>query len=279
MMLLVRSGIFPHEGQQFLEVDFGMHEVRVAACFTQDPELIRYCQDPDSDMHRDQTERVFLLPREMIVKPVRNLVKGGFVFAEFYGSWYQPVAEKLWKDSTDLVVGDQQPLHDYLASKGLKNLAVFTEHIKAEEDRFWKKFAVYTQWKEEWVNKYYETGKVPLKHGFRRQGFLERNKILNTSIQGTAFHLLLWSFIELNKISKEEEWKTKILGQIHDCLLLSTEPSELKHVAKTIYQVTVEDVKKPHPWLNIPLDIEYEVAGVDQSWAQKEKTTLAKILA
>jgi len=278
MMLLVRNGIFPHPGQQLLEVDFGMHEVRVAACFTQDPELIHYCEDPTSDMHRDQTERIFLLQKDRINKPIRNLVKGGFVFAQFYGSWYAPCAENLWKWSDDLTLEDGMPIHTHLKSKGISTLDDFSLHVRAEEDHFWKKFSVYTQWKEKWVNKYYETGKVLLKHGFRRQGFLDRNQILNTAIQGTAFHLLLWSFIELMKIARKEDWKSRIIAQIHDCILFSVAPSELQHVSKLTHYITTAAIKKPHPWLNVPLDVEYELSGIDQPWAAKEKISLDKIL-
>jgi hypothetical protein len=278
MMTLVRSGFLPHLGQQLLEVDFSQHEVRIATTFTQDPELIHYCSNPSSDMHTDQTERIFLLPKELISKSVRNCIKGNFVFAEFYGSWYDPCATKMWKESDELFLADGTCLRDYLHSVGFSNLESFVDHVKAEETRFWNKFSVYAQWKEQWVRKFYDTGKVPLKHGFRRQGFLDRNQILNTAIQGTAFHLLLWSLIELNKIAKKEEWKTQIIGQIHDCILFSVEPSELRHVTEQTHYITVEAIKKPHPWLNVPLDIEFELCGINEPWATKKKISLENIL-
>jgi len=278
MMNLVRSGMFPHKGQQLLEIDFGMHEVRIAATFSQDPELIRYCHDPSSDMHRDQTERVYLLPRDRINKAIRNLVKGAFVFAEFYGSWYKPCAEKLWKDSEELKLDDGMLLHDHLRDNGLTSLDIFSDHIKAEEGRFWTQFSVYAQWKEDWVKQYYKTGRVPLKYGFRRQGFLDRNQILNTPIQGTAFHILLWSLIELDKFLTKEELKSSLLGQIHDCVLLSVEPSELYRVVTMANWLMSEGALRAHPWCNVPLEVEFELADVDAPWSAKEKVKYTEFL-
>lgn len=278
MTQLVRSGMFPHHGQQLLEIDFGMHEVRIAATFTQDPELIRYCKDPTSDMHRDQTERVYLLPRDQITKAVRNLVKGAFVFAQLYGSWYRPCAEKLWKDGEQLLLADGSSLREHLMNQKLTSLDVFTEHIQAEENRFWKQFSTYAKWKEKWVARYYKTGRVPLKYGFRRQGYLARNEILNTPIQGTAFHILLWSLIELSKFLKKDRLSSVILGQIHDCILLSVQPEELHRVVTMANWIMSERALQVHSWCNVPLEVEFELCDIDAPWSTKKKVPYTEFL-
>jgi DNA polymerase I-like protein with 3'-5' exonuclease and polymerase domains len=115
---------------------------------------------------------------------------------------------------------------------------------------------------------------VPMFHGFQRQGHLSRNQIWNTSIQGTAFHLLLESYIELNRIRKEEGWRSRIIGQIHDEIRMSVHPDELDYVLELTNWVMAEWARRRHPWVIVPLETEFKVAGVDQPWAMEKKVRL-----
>jgi hypothetical protein len=47
------------------------------------------------DMHRDSAAEILFLPKKEVPKPVRQAVKGGFVFAEFYGDWYMLCCQSL----------------------------------------------------------------------------------------------------------------------------------------------------------------------------------------
>jgi DNA polymerase I-like protein with 3'-5' exonuclease and polymerase domains len=106
-------------------------------------------------------------------------------------------------------------------------------------------------------------------HGFRRRGFLTKNEIINTVIQGTAFHLLLWSCNRLNDLRKEEGWKSKWIGEIHDEILGDVDYGELKYVVDTTKRVMTQDILKDHPWINVPLISEITVTEVDQPWHLK----------
>jgi len=99
-----------------------------------------------------------------------------------------------------------------------------------------------------------------------------KNDCVNYPIQGSAFHCLLWSFIESDRVMREEKWDTKIIGQIHDEIILDVHPDELDHVVKTIKRITCVDLPKAWDWIIVPLDVGIEVSPVDASWAEKKIT-------
>ena len=70
---------------------------------------------------------------------------------------------------------------------------------------------------------------------------------------------------------QEEKWDSRIIGQIHDAIILDVHPDELEHVKKVIHRVTCEDLPKAWKWIIVPLEIEIECCPVDKSWAEKEK--------
>ena len=99
---------------------------------------------------------------------------------------------------------------------------------------------------------------------------MRRNEVLNIPIQGSAFHCLLWSFIEIDRISREEEWDSRLFGEIHDEMLIDTHPEELEHVKGTVERVTTVELPKAFPWIIVPLKVEIEEHPVDGCWAKKE---------
>jgi DNA polymerase I-like protein with 3'-5' exonuclease and polymerase domains len=99
---------------------------------------------------------------------------------------------------------------------------------------------------------------------------MKKNDATNYPIQGSAFHCLLWSFIELDRIQREEKWDSRLIGQIHDAIVLDIEPSEMEHVMKTVKRVTCVDLPRKWPWIIVPLDVEAEVCEVDRPWNTKK---------
>lgn len=163
-------------------------------------------------------------------------------------------------------------LADHLISKGIKSYMAFEKHVQKVEEDFWgRRFLVYQQWKDKWWRRYQKRGYIDTLTGFRCVDPMKRNDCINYPIQGSAFHCLLWSFIELDRISIEEKWDTKLIGQIHDAIILDVHPDELDHVVKTVMRVTCEDLRKAWPWIVVPLDVEAELCPVDEPWSEKQK--------
>src|SRR4030042_1430663 len=91
-MNLTRQALYPRPGHQLLEVDFKGLEVGIGTCYHKDPTMLKYLNDPTSDMHRDMAKQIFMLDDFDSLKPshktLRSAAKNGFVFPEFYGDYY-----------------------------------------------------------------------------------------------------------------------------------------------------------------------------------------------
>jgi DNA polymerase I-like protein with 3'-5' exonuclease and polymerase domains len=147
----------------------------------------------------------------------------------------------------------------------------FQQHVKEVEAKFWAKFHVFREWQYKMYDFHSRFGYVELLHGFRRGEYLKKNEIVNTPIQGTAFHLLLWSFIEVNKLRKEEAWITTLPDQIHDSMFLDLYPPETEYVLQKIKHISCEKIREEFEWVNLPLKIEAELSTIDGNWFDMEE--------
>ena len=283
-MEITRKAIFPKPGHQLLEIDYSGVEVRISECYHHDPVMRKYIEDPSSDMHGDMACQIFVLDKldKSIPshKMMRQAAKNGFVFPQFYGDYYVNCAENIackwcglskgkWKKGEG-IEHDGGHISDHLIANKLDSFDKFTDHIKKIEDDFWnRRFKVYSRWKDKWWEGYQKNGYVSMYTGFRCSGIMRRNECINIPIQGSAFHCLLWSFIQVDKISREQNWKSRLIGQIHDAMVLDVHPDELDMVASTVHRITCEDLPKHWSWINVPLEVEAEVCPVDCSWNEK----------
>ena len=273
----LRRGIVPSKGNKLMEVDYSATEVRIAACYTKDPKLIEYINDPSTDMHRDQACDLFKLKDTEVNKDIRFYAKNGFVFPQFYGSSYKACSSNLWEEAKNLKTEQNVPLYDHLKRKGIRNFHAFQGHVQAVETAFWKKFSVFKEWQEDIINFYHRKGYVEMIFGHRRGGLLSKNQIINSPIQGAAFHCLLWSLIQVNELRKKEEWKTKIIGQIHDSMIFDLCPEEQEHVIKSVRRIMCDDLVEAIPEIIVPMDVEFDLTPVDGSWYEKKSYSAEKI--
>ncbi len=283
IMKLVRRAILPHKGCQLLEIDYGSQEVRIACCYTKDKSLIQYVSDPSSDMHRDTAIDIFLLPSLDKSHPgeklLRNAAKNGFVFPQFYGDYFKNCARYLWEDwvwehkiqirnpdnpSQDIFV------LDWLAKKGIKTFEDFEEHVRKVEDNFWNvRFKEYNTWRENQVAFYHENGYVDLYTGFRCKGLMGRTQVINYPIQGSAFHCLLQAFIWIDEAFDRFDLKSRLIGQIHDAIVINVWPDELELVMAICYKYMIKKLMREWTWIIVPLEIEADITDVDAPWSEK----------
>ena len=291
-MTICRRAIFPRYGHQLMEVDFSGLEVAIAACYHKDPTMMKYLTDPDSDMHGDMAEQIFIIDnfdkkKHPEHKILRAATKNGFVFPQFYGDYYANNAEHLacrwgllpkgkWKKGQGIDLPDGQKLSDHLINKGIKSFDQFVEHMKVIEDDFWgRRFYRYKKWKEKWLARYQKNGFFDMHTGFRCSGVMRKNEVINYPVQGAAFHCLLWSFIQLDK--ELHRFDTNLIGQIHDAVVLDVNPDELEEVAQIIKRVTCKDLPAAWDWICVPLDVEADLGPVDGSWNMKEVYKLPEV--
>lgn len=285
---LIRPCFIPREGRVFVEVDYSALEFRVAACFWRDDAMVEYASDPDKDIHRDMAAECYCINPAVdggVPSDVRFFAKNQFVFPTLYGSYYCNTARNLWNviESGQLTTADGDSLYDHLAIYGIRELGScdgkcepedgeFEFHIKGVEQRFHDRFPQWAKRKEQWQRRYNERGWFRTLTGFICSGIMSRNDLFNYPVQGPAFHLLLWSLIELNKWLKENGMKSMIVGQIHDSIVLDCTEDELDDVLAEAKRIMTKDVRKHWPWVVTPLSIEAEVSRTN--WYEKKEVAV-----
>jgi len=273
--LLVRGALIPRKGKCYMESDFKGVEVCASACQHKDPVLIKYIKDPETDMHRDQAMDCYKLPMKQVTKEIRYSAKNGFVFPEFYGSYWREVAPHLWDNIhlLKLTTTDGIPLMEHLKANKLTPFSRFQQHIKEMERYFWyEKLKVYTQWKEMFWREYLKKGYFHTMTGFTCSGLMRRNQVLNLPIQGPAFHCMLWTLIQVNRILKKSKMGPFIIGQIHDSIAFDNmEEAQAKDLRAIVDEVATKKLPAKWPWIIVPLKVEYEISKPDQPWSMKEE--------
>lgn len=271
---IIRGVFVPRTPEHHLvEIDYSSLEVNIAACYHQDPTMIRYLVDPHSDMHRDAARDCFGIEEDQVSKGVRYLAKNAFVFPEFYGSYYVQCAKNLWEraQKPDTLLADGTPLWDHMKSRGWHKYAKYERHLQRIENVFWKeRFPVYDMWKKQQWERYLKDGFVKSYTGFTYRGDMVRNQVINYPVQGAAFHCLLKSTIELNRILKEKSQRSWLVGQIHDSIVADVHEEELEKFLKLAQRIMTQWLPKQWSWIIVPLEVEAEVAPVGQPWSKKE---------
>ena len=281
---LIRRCFIPRDGHRIVEIDYSGLEVRIAACYHKDPTMLKYIHDPTKDMHRDMAAECFKCKPEQVSKKLRYCGKNMFVFPQFYGDFYLNNAKALW-ESIDVMQHevDGVPMKEHLRQNGILELGrcdvkekplprTFERHLQEVEKNFWSnRFPVYAKWKVDWFRNYQRKGGFHTLTGFKVEGILGRNDSINYPVQGSAFHCLLWSLIQLNKWLNKNKKRSKIVGQIHDSIVADvcdTELQEFLTVAKTIM---TKKIRNKYEWINVPLDVEAEVTPINGSWFEKKE--------
>jgi DNA polymerase I-like protein with 3'-5' exonuclease and polymerase domains len=282
---LVRDCFIPRKGnRQLAEKDFKGIEVGVSACYNKDPVLIDYVKDKSKDMHRDRSMELFFLKKEEVSKHARHLGKNGFVFPEFYGSFYVDCARNIWEElerRQTKVEGSDETVLQRLRKNGIKELGTcspelkprpgtFEHHVKKVEDHFWGElFKEYARWKKEFYATYLRKGWFDYYTGFRVTGYYRRNQVVNYPVQGSAFHCLLWCLIRLIKWLRKYRMSSLIVGQIHDSILDDLDCAETEDVIAKSREIMTEDLPEHWPWIITPMDVDIELCPPGGTWFEK----------
>ena len=269
-----RRAIIPSPGNQILESDFSGIEVAINACYNQDPTLIANVTDPEMDMHRDSAGDIWLIPTDEISKKLRFYAKNQWVFPQFYGSWYEQCAKNLWRTANreKLETNSGKRVIDLMKMRNIFTLEQFMDHCKMVEKKFWgERFQVYAQWKNTIQRIYRQQGYTETFLGFRFQTYMGKNECTNYQSQGTAFHILLWTLINVQKEIKRKALKSKMMGQIHDSMVVDAVPNEVTKLIKMINYYGTKMTRKAFKWISVPLKIDHELTEVDCSWYTKKE--------
>jgi DNA polymerase-1 len=280
---ICRSAIVPSPGHLWVEADFSGIEVGISCAYHKDKTMINYVKHPEkNNMHTDMAIQIFMLDsfkKEGSEKILRSGTKNGFVFPQFYGDYYlnNAVSLAIWgelptqgqfneKQGLKLMTG--KTLGQHLIDKDIIDFDDFIDHIKEVEDDFWnRRFKGYGEWKKRNVKEYYKNGYLKTLTGFICSGLLSRNDINNYPIQGSAFHCNLFTFIRLNDEIKKRGLKSKLIGQIHDSIIIDAHPKEINLLMSLLKEIACIQLRKEWKWINVPLEIEANIFEPDKHWA------------
>jgi DNA polymerase-1 len=287
---IIRSIFIARPGCILIENDFKGIEVGVSACYHKDQNFISYITTAGKDMHRDMAAQIYMLKPDQVDKDIRYGAKNKFVFPEFYGDFYVSCARNLWEwiRQGKLKGPKGDSLRDHLRRKGIESLGAcdpeqtpepgtFEHHLKSVENDFWnRRFQQYGRWRKRWFEDYQSKGYFDLLSGFRIHGMFTRNQVINLPVQGSAFHCLLWSLIQVNRQLRRHNMKARIVGQIHDSMIADVPEKEATDYLEIVATV-VKNLRIHYKWLIIPLEIECEISPPGKSWfAKKEVKYLGK---
>jgi len=272
-MMAIRSGLIPDAGCLLFESDFKSAEVTNAGQLTLDPVLLDYLRDLTTDMHRDEAIGMFRLEdvRELMtekeMKKLRDVVKNNWTFPLFYGSTHKAAGPNMWALIQDLTVCGK-PVTNHM---GCGTLEEFVVHAEYREEVFWNKFNGVRTWQKNLVGQYKEVGYIETPLGFRFSGEMEPTNIYNYPIQGTTFHLLLWTLCRMNEERKRRGWKSYPLIQIHDSILWNIYPPELKEVVQVTDEVITKRMQATFKsWMVLPMGADYGICKVNEPLALKK---------
>ena len=229
----IRKVFIPKEGCVFLDADYSQIELRIMAHMSKDEKLIE-AYNMAEDIHRITASQVFGVPFDEVTDLQRRNAKA-VNFGIIYGMSSFGLSQDLSisrKEASDYI---EQYFKTYPKIKGYIDSMV--------ED------AKKTGYSLTMFNRRRPIPELKSSN-FMQRSFGER-VAMNAPIQGTAADIIKLAMIRVYDALKKGGYKSKLLLQIHDELLVETYPDEIEDVKKII-----EDGMKNAVKLSVPLEID-----------------------
>ena len=212
----IRKVFVPQDGYVFLDADYSQIELRVLAHMSEDATLIEAYRE-NADIHRTTAALVFHTPYEEVTELQRRNAK-----AVNFGIVYGISGFGL---SRDLNISKKQ------AEKYIEDYFETYPDVK----RFMDELV------EQGKQKGYVTslfGRIRPIPEFASKNFMQRQFgeriAMNSPIQGTAADIIKIAMIRVHKKLKEGNYKSRLILQIHDELLIETHKDEIDEVKQIL---------------------------------------------
>lgn len=239
----IRSLFVPGEGyDSFISSDYSQVELRVLAHMSEDEGLIRAFLNKE-DIHRRTAAEVMGIPFEDVTPEQRSHAKA-VNFGIIYGISDFGLARQLGITRTAAA--------DYIKAyfERYPSIHAFMNRMIEDARKTGRAVTLY--------GRYRELADINSKN-FQRRSFAERTA-MNTPIQGTAADIMKMAMIAVYDKMKAGNFKSRVLLQVHDELVVEVTADEKEAVAKLLKE-TMESVVS----LRVPL-----VADVNEgkNWAE-----------
>jgi len=240
--LIRKAFIARDENYTLVSADYSQIELRIIAALSGEENMIKAFQN-NEDIHRSTAAKVFNVPLEEVTKEQRSNAKT-VNFGIIYG----------------------------VSAFGLSNQTSLSRKESAELiDAYYATYPKLKSYMSNQVDFARENGYVQTVLGRRRylkdinsanmmvKSGAERNAV-NAPIQGSAADIIKIAMINIHKKLTSENWKSKMLLQVHDELVFDVHNSELEKI-KPMIKHEMENAFK----MDVPLDVEI---GVGKNWLE-----------
>lgn len=230
---MLRKVFKPADNKVFLDADYSQIELRVLAHVSKDEIMVNNFIN-DEDIHAQAASKVFGVPLEEVSKELRSKAKA-VNFGIVYGISDFGLAAQIHTSRKEAKQYIDQYLEKY---HGIRNFM----HDVVEEAK--EKGYIETMYnRRRYIPELQSKNYMVRKFGDR--------VAMNTPIQGTAADIMKIAMVKVYNELKKGGYKSKVILQVHDELLVETEKSELEDVKKILVSC-MEGASK----LLVPLKVE-----------------------
>ncbi len=229
----IRKAFVPRdENHILLSADYSQIELRIVASISQDPNMCEAFR-LGKDIHTATAAKVYGIEENEVTKEMRYKAKS-VNFGIIYGQGAFGLAE---------------------------NIGVSRAEAKQLIDNYFREYASIKKYMDDTVNFAREHGYVQTLLGRKRwlrnitsnnaleRGFAERNAI-NAPIQGSAADMIKVAMIHIQNEFKKQNFKSKMILQVHDELVFDVHKPELETIKPII-----ENHMKGALLLDVPLEV------------------------
>ena len=239
----VRKAFIPRdENYVLLAADYSQIELRIIASLSEEENMINAFKNGE-DIHASTAAKVFNVPLDEVSREQRSNAKT-VNFGIVYG-----VSAFGLSNQTDLSRSEAKELIDTYYETYPKLKA----YMSAQVD-----FAREHGYVETVLNRRRYLKDINSRNAMVRSG-AERNAV-NAPIQGSAADIIKLAMINIHKRFEKENFKSKMLLQVHDELVFDTHKDELETI-RPIIKHEMENAFK----MSVPLDVEM---GIGENWLE-----------
>ncbi|NDP27477.1 MAG: DNA polymerase I [Flavobacterium sp.] len=240
--LIRKAFIARDENHTLVSADYSQIELRIIAALSGEENMIRAFQN-NEDIHRSTAAKVFNVPLEEVTKEQRSNAKT-VNFGIIYG-----VSAFGLSNQTSLSRKESAALIDayYATYPKLKS------YMSGQVDFARENGYVQTVFGRRRYLKDINSANIMVKSG------AERNAV-NAPIQGSAADIIKIAMINIHRKLVLENWKSKMLLQVHDELVFDVHNSELERI-----QPMIKHEMENAFIMDVPLDVEI---GMGKNWLE-----------
>ncbi len=239
----VRKAFIPRdENHVLLAADYSQIELRIIAALSEEETMIEAFQNGE-DIHASTAAKVFNVPIEEVTREQRSNAKT-VNFGIIYG-----VSAFGLSNQTDLSRKEAKALIDTYYETYPKLRSYMAAQVDFARDHGYVETVLQRRRYLKDINS---------RNAIVR-GAAERNAV-NAPIQGSAADIIKLAMIHIHRRFEQENFKSKMLLQVHDELVFDASKDELE-IIKPIIKHEMENAFK----MTVPLDVEM---GIGENWLE-----------